>query len=247
MHNSTPVVGTRYFDDGPRSDQYLTKRRRSTSPNETLERPTFIEMVGDVRGLHILDLGCGDGQYGRELLKAGCQSYTGLESSRTMADAAANLQGTAGQIVHSTIEAWEFPRTRFDLVVSRLALHYVADLPATFRRVHQTLTSSGRFVFSVVHPVITSCDRSRTGGSKRLDWIVDDYFVPGPRHVFFMGEYVEQHHRTVEEIFIALQQANFTIEQLRESCPRPEHFTDEALFARRSRIPLFLFLAGKKV
>jgi SAM-dependent methyltransferase len=248
MDNSPTRAGATYLNDDQRFTDYAAHRHRADSPNETLERPIFIELVGAVKGLDILDLGCGDGLYGRELLTAGGQSYTGIESAQSMAEAATvNLQDRAAQIVHCQIEDWPFPNECFDLVVSRLALHYVADLATTFRNVYQTLRPSGRFIFSVVHPVITASDKSRAGGGKRLDWIVDDYFVPGPRSVYFMGAQVEQIHRTVEDLFGTLQRSGFVVEQLRESSPRPEQFTDQALYARRQRIPLFLFLAGRKV
>ena len=248
MSNIAAADGATYLNDAQRFHGYAAHRHHPESPNETLERPIINEMVGEVRGLDVLDLGCGDGLYGGELLDAGCRSYTGVEAAQTMAAAAATqLPGGAAQIVHDTIEAWSFPKAHFDLVVSRLALHYVADLETTLRRVHHALRPGGRLVFSVVHPVITSSDKSRASGGKRLDWIVDDYFVPGPRSVYFMGDQVEQHHRTVEEIFGAVQRSGFVVEQLRESRPRPEEFSDDALYARRQRIPLFLFFAGGKL
>lgn len=248
MSESERTAGATYFNDDRRFTEYTARRHRATSPNETLERPIFVEMVGDVKGLRVLDLGCGDGRYGGELLMAGCRTYTGLDSAQQMVDLAKNnLPNQSTQIVCTKIEDWSFPTARFDLVVSRLALHYVADLTVTLQDIYRALTPGGRFVFSVVHPVITSCDRSRAGGGKRQDWIVDDYFVPGPRSVFMMGEQVEQYHRTVEEFFGTLQQAGFVVEQLRESCPQPENFTDQTLYERRQRIPLFLFLAGRKL
>jgi len=36
------------------------------------------------------------------------------------------------------------------------------------------------------------------------------------------------------------------VESIRESAPRREYFKDEATYLRRQRIPLFLFMAGKK-
>ena len=80
----------------------------------------------------------------------------------------------------------------------------------------------------------------------RQDWIVDDYFSSGRRKVYLKGVFVEQYHHTIEEIFTSLQQAGFHVEHLRESCPRRENFADEQLYERRKRIPLFLFLSGKK-
>ena len=61
-----------------------------------------------------------------------------------------------------------------------------------------------------------------------------------------MGSEVIQYHRTIEDYFVALQTAGFTIESLRESRPRPELFEDVELLARRNRIPLFIFFAATR-
>jgi len=57
---------------------------------------------------------------------------------------------------------------------------------------------------------------------------------------------VVKHHRTVEDYFAAVQAAGLVVEALREARPRRENFTDEALFNRRKRIPLFLVVAARK-
>jgi SAM-dependent methyltransferase len=240
--------GATFFDNDETFRIYRQGRYGPDSPNETLEKPILLELLGDVAGKHILDLGCGDGRFGLELLAAGCHAYWGLEASHRMVQVAQSyLQEVNGQVSHARIEDWHYPVEQFDLVISRLALHYVAPLEETCQRVNRTLRRNGQFIFSIVHPVITSCDRSRQHSGRRQDWIVDNYFESGSRSVRFMGELVEQYHRTVEEIFTALQQANFQVEQLRESCPRLENFTDKDLYERRKRIPLFLILSGRKV
>jgi hypothetical protein len=60
-------------------------------------------------------------------------------------------------------------------------LHYIEDFAAVCAHVYQTLTHNGRFIFSVAHRVVTSCERSWQLSVVRQDWIVDSYFVPGPR------------------------------------------------------------------
>jgi SAM-dependent methyltransferase len=239
--------GDEFYDVDKVYEAHRSRRVDPNTPNETLEKPVIMELAGDVKGMDILDLGCGDGSSASEWLDLGCASYLGLESSHKLVDYAnQNLNHPAVQVILTRIEDWDYPPNQFDLVISRLALHYVADLAHTFRNAYLTLRPGGRFVFSIIHPVITSCDRSREGGGQRHDWIVDDYFVPGSRSVYFMGERVEQFHRTIEDIFTALQDANFTVEHLRESYPQPKYFADAALFERRRRIPLFLFFAARK-
>jgi cyclopropane fatty-acyl-phospholipid synthase-like methyltransferase len=207
-----------------------------------------MEMMGDVVHKRILDLGCGDGIFGLELIDLGAKSYIGLESSFKMVQMANEILRQQGaKIEHTNIEAWDYPSEKFDLVVSRLALHYVEDLDKTFQNVNKTLKKQGRFVFSMVHPVITSSDKSREKSAVRKDWIVDNYFTTGSRKVRFMGNFVKQYHRTIEDIFQSLQNADFVVEQLRESRPKIDFFDDEQLYKRRMRIPLFIFFSGRKV
>ena len=111
---------------------------------------------------------------------------------------------------------------------------------------HRALVAGGRFVFSVEHPVITSCDRAWQGQGPRQDWIVDNYFDTGLRVTAWLGQQVVKYHHTVEDYFLGLQRAGFVIESVREACPQRTRFTREEAYRRRMRIPLFLFLAGKK-
>lgn len=171
----------------------------------------------------------------------------GVEGSHNMAAVAREtLAGTGGQMQHCMIEEWEAPADSFDLAVARLSLHYLADLAPAFAQVYQALAIGGRFVFSVEHPVITSCDRGWPAGTLRQDWVVDDYFVTGARATTWMGGTVCIYHRTVEDYFRTLQDAGFVVEQLRESRPQREQLADAQTYERRRRVPLFLFLAGRR-
>jgi SAM-dependent methyltransferase len=209
--------GPAFYDDDAVFATYMARRQRSDSPNNTLEQPVILELAGDLAGLRVLDLGCGDAGFGRVVLAHGGSAYLGVEGSRNMAAVAREtLAGTSGQVQHCAIEDWEAPTAAFDLAVARLSLHYLADLAPTFARVYQALTVGGRFVFSVEHPVITSCDRGWPAGTSRQDWVVDDYFVTGARESAWMGGTVCKYHRTVEDYFRALQDAGFVAEQLRE-------------------------------
>lgn len=239
--------GPTFYDDDTVFATYMAARQRRDNPNDTLERPVTLELAGDPAGLRVLDLGCGDAAFGREVLARGGRAYVGIEGSRNMAIVAREmLAGTSGQVLHCTIEQWEAPAAAFDLAMARLSLHYLAELAPVFAKLYQALAGGGRFVFSVEHPVITSCDRGWPAGTLRQDWVVDDYFVTGARETAWLGGTVRKYHRTIEDYFGALQDAGFAVEQLRESRPRREQFADQQIYERRKRVPLFLFLAGRK-
>jgi cyclopropane fatty-acyl-phospholipid synthase-like methyltransferase len=239
--------GPAFYDDDAIFKTYMARRQRTDNPNDTLEKPVILELAGDLANQRVLDLGCGDATFGREALTKGCQTYLGVEGSRHMVESAQQvLAETTGRVVHATLENWDYPIEAFDLVVSRLVLHYIKDIDAIFKRVHQTLVGEGRFIFSVEHPVITSCDRGWQGDGPRQDWLVDDYFTTGQRITTWMGGEVIKYHRTIEHYFVSLQRAGFLVESLREAEPQRAWFEDDGTYKRRKRIPLFLIMAGQK-
>jgi len=238
--------GPEFYDQPSVFNTYMQHRTWSQNPNDTIERPIVMELVGDVRDRAILDLGCGNADFGLECIKLGCRRYVGIEGSNNMAQSGrTTLQGTSGEIILSSIEDWDYPENAFDLVVSRLALHYIEDLAACFRNVYKTLVPGGQFVVSVEHPVLTSCNRSAESTTRRADWIVDNYFETGERNYPWLGGTVVKYHRTVEDYFTGVQRAGLTIKSLRESRPSPSNL-DHDEYVRRLRIPLFLFISAYK-
>jgi len=240
--------GSAFYDDDDVFKTYTARRHRENNPNDTLEKPVILKLTGELANQRILDLGCGDATFGREALTRDCQSYLGIEGSSKMVNAAQQvLDGTAGNVVHATVENWDYPAQAFELVISRLVLHYIKDVDFVFRQVYQTLTNKGRFVFSIEHPVITSCDRGWQADGPRQDWLVDNYFDIGERITSWMGGQVIKYHRTVENYFVGLQHAGFVVESLCEAEPQRERFKeDDETYERRKRIPLFLIMAAQK-
>lgn len=240
-------AGPNFYDDEAVFATYRRHRQGADTPNETLEKPVMMDLIRPIAGKRILDLGCGDAAIGRELLQHGAASYLGVEGSHRMAAVATQtLADMAGRIILQTIEDWTYPHAVFDLVIARLALHYVADLAPICTNVFHALAPEGRLVFSVEHPIITSCDSGWTDGTLRQDWVVDNYFTTGLRVTHWLGGTVQKYHRTVEDYFHLLQKAGFIIEGLREARPQREHFHDVQTYERRKRMPLFLILAARK-
>jgi SAM-dependent methyltransferase len=237
----TALQGGAFYDDQQVFDTYMAHRARPTNPNDTIEEPAFAAVLGPVRGQRVLDLGCGDGRYGVRMLADGCARYVGVEASTNMATLA---RAALGSVEHTRIEDFTPPPASFDVVISRLALHYVEQLEPVFARVRCALAPAGRFIFTVEHPVITSSDHAWQGRGHRQDWQVDDYFRRGRRETQWLGGRVVKFHRTVEDYVRLLQSAGFQLQTLREPEPDLEYFQSEAEFNRRQRIPLFLLVAG---
>ena len=87
----------------------------------------------------------------------GAASVVGVDLSQKMLQTARE-RNTAPNITYlcQAIEEVDFPKESFDIVISSLALHYVASFEETARRVYALLKPGGTFVFSAEHPVFTA-------------------------------------------------------------------------------------------
>jgi hypothetical protein len=60
--------GPTFYDDRTVFNTYMARRQQETSANESIEKPLIWQLLGDVNGLDILDLGCGEATIAHELL-----------------------------------------------------------------------------------------------------------------------------------------------------------------------------------
>lgn len=227
--------------------KYMKRRARKDSPNNAIETPIIFDLIDDFLNKDLLDLGCGDASFGKDLLERGAATYTGIEGSEQMVKAAIrNLSGVNGNVYHHTMESYTYLEEKFDIVTSRFAIHYVSDIHSLFQNVYFSLKKEGKFVFSVQHPITTASFKSKKTGDKRENWIVDDYFLDGERKEPWIEQVVVKYHRTVEHYFRALIRAGFSVTDLREGQPLRENFTDEKEYNRRLRIPVILAFSCTK-
>lgn len=237
------IDGAGFYDDPLAVDAYLTHRHQQVaSPNLVMENPAFLDELGDVEGLAILELGCGDGTFAAECVAAGCASFQGVDGSAEMIERARSAAPSAAFDL-GRMEDLRTADATYDLVVARMALHYVVDLPSLLIEMRRALRPGGRLIFSVVHPVVTAAESVADG--PRTSVTVDDYFKAGDRTRSWFGSEVVWQHRTIESYVAAVLAAGFELTSLRECEPAEALFDgDVAEYERRRRAPLFLLIAA---
>ncbi len=115
---------------------------------ERLERRLILELVGDVSGCRVLDVGCGDGEFALELTRRGA-IVTGIDASAAMIDAAkdrAKQHNADITFQVATAEHLPFPAERFDVVTAITILCFVEDAAPVFREIAGVLRPGGRLV-----------------------------------------------------------------------------------------------------
>jgi hypothetical protein len=226
-----------FFDDP--AVRTALRRERKSDPVHVMEEPALLEVLGEPRGLRILDLGCGEAALGRSLLAAGARSYRGIDSSARARGAARHGgRGRAGD----------------DRVVRRLARQRrprrLAPRAALCRR-----------------PRAGAGGLPRLPGAGRADRVQRD--APGDHLARRPREHRRAAHQLARRRLLRRWAARAGLARraddvaspqgrgLRGGAPRrrlradraarpvADRFGgDDAEFARRNRIPLFLVLAG---
>lgn len=104
----------------------------------------------------VLDLGCGEGRAGRELLKLGYRVIGTDRSSTLTRAAAASCQ--AMPVVLADAAALPFADHSSDLVVACMSLLDIDDFPGAVHEIGRVLRPGGQLCMAVVHPFISAQD-----------------------------------------------------------------------------------------
>lgn len=123
------------------------------NPLIALEESVTLDMIGDVRGQRVLDLGCGTGRYCVLLAQRGA-NVIGIDPSERMLERA-RLKITPTiqfELRQATLDMAGFPRGTFDLISSALTLGHIPELGPTIGEAARLLKEGGRLVISDIHP-----------------------------------------------------------------------------------------------
>lgn len=213
------------------------------------EWPVLREMVGDVAGQRIVDLGCGFGWFCRWAREYGAAEVVGLDVSNNML-AKARAMTSDGAIAYerADLSAVTLPRARYDLAYSSLALHYVDDVARLFAEIRASLAPDGRFVFSTEHPILMAPRKAgwRTDEDARPIWPVDGYLSEGPRTTEWFTPGVVKYHRTLATTLNLLISAGFAITRVEEFGPSDAQIGAQPDLAKERERPMFLLVAAHK-
>lgn len=239
--------------DDPRFFAGYSEMDRFTSGwGRAMEHGSVVQLLGDVSGRRVLDLGCGAGQLAYYLAGAGAAEVVGIDASERMLDVArARWAHPRVSYRRESMEDADFPPEAFDLVVSSLALHYVRDYAGLVGRIARWLTPGGLLVYSTEHPIYTA--RASADGwiqsseGTRVAWALDRYAEEGPReHRWFVAG-VRRYHRTLSTLLNGLIDAGLAIERVVESAPSDAWLRERPQDADERRRPMFLLVRARKV
>jgi SAM-dependent methyltransferase len=216
--------------------------RVDTKPeNAYYERPATLSLLPDVKGLHVLDAGCGPGVYTEWLVDHGA-SVVALDVSPSMVRLARKRVGRRAQILQADLnQPLSFAEDGvFDVVLSPLVLDYLEDWHGVLSEFSRVLKEAGILIISVEHPMV---DHSRWGAKNyfSVELLESVWSALGDPVI------VRFFRRPLQAIIDPLANSGFVVERLVE--PRPtEAFeaADPETYEKLSRQPGFLSIRARK-
>jgi len=216
--------------------------------------PSLLAVVGKVRGLRVLDLGCGNGYLTRRWASEGALESVGVDGSEANLRIArrreARRRSGARFLRQDAAHLTSLEADEFDLVVAHMSLMDIRDAKNAIREVGRVLRPGGRFVFSISHPcfdidlrskwvvervpyratVYRSVAGYREEHAVRIPWKISESEVA----------YTRSYHRPLPTYVGYLRAAGMVVTRLEEPMPLPEAIRTSEQGPFMLEIPLHL-------
>jgi SAM-dependent methyltransferase len=240
------------FDNEIFFNEYSKLRKREVNANNLFELPTLYELLPDLKGKRVLDLGCGTGERCIDYIKRGAASVTGIDiSEKMLAIAESENNNSSITYLKMPMEDIGSLEGEFDVAISSLALHYVDDFSGVVKNVYNLLCAGGVFLFSQEHP-LTTCysgtgDRwTRDENGKKVHANIADYCIEGRKDSTWFVEGVQRYHRMFSTIVNTLSDNGFRIVKMVEPYPTEELVRKYPDYYDLYHKPDFLFVKSIK-
>ncbi len=121
--------------------------------------PSFLSVVGNIKGIRVADLACGSGYYTRTLANLGAENVVGVDISSGLIDIAKKTEAENQQGIEYYVQDVSrlYLEDKFDLITSVFLLNYAKtedNLKSMCDSVHNYLTQDGRYIAIVPNPNI---------------------------------------------------------------------------------------------
>ena len=242
------------YDNTKFFKEYKKMRNNNLNANELLEIPHIIQMLPNIKGKNILDLGCGFGNMSRFFIENGANHVTAIDISKNMLCEARRMNFSP-KIDYKILHMENITKLdkKYDIVFSSLAVHYVSDFKKLCEDINSLLNKNGYFVFSQEHPISTAIDHPKKQNLeyKHVDifgkryFLLSDYNNESKRCLNWNVDGVIKYHRSFTTIINNLIDSGFNVERIEESKPNDNATKLVAKYAYQIDKPYFLFLRVK--
>ena len=218
--------------------------------------PALLKACGRVRGLRVLDVGCGQGYFSRLLAERGA-SVVGIDvSPRMIAHAKMHEEKQPLGIEYRVMDARKIGNVwtpgSFDLITACMSLDDMPRPDRVIQSASRILADEGGIAFSVVHS-LSPHNSWRTDKTGVIMVRLDDYFEKGSEVVRWDMPRLKHHWSTIGFRFTIsdwsrmADESGFSVERIYEPRPSLSQVGKHPELRICYRLPFFLvFRLGKR-
>ena len=239
------------FDNEVFFEGYKDLRNREKNANNLFEIPALVSLLPDLKGLRILDLGCGFGEHCKDYIRMGAEKVVGIDISEKMLEVA-KAENSDPKITYLNLAMEDINEIdgEFDLVISSLALHYIDDFDGVPKNINKLLVTDGFFIFSQESPLSTCFSGgerwTRDENGNKLHLNLTNYGREKEASSEWFVEDVKRYHRMFSTIVNSLVDAGFSVERMIEPLPNEEILAKYPDYDDLFHKPDFLLVKAKK-
>ena len=222
------------------ADAYATAAGGPNDRIYTMLRAVLWESLGpDVRGMDVLDLGCGHGWLSAHLVAAGARVH-GIDGSQALLAHAREIAPGA-DFAQYDLAADALPTDRrYDRIVAHMVLMDLPRVDHVLSFVRSVLKPRGRFVFTMPHPCFFNYKTRTDPATGHLYCGVADYLHPAEWWIETYGGH-RHYHRSLTFYIDALREHGLAVTRLHEP-PQLSRDPAPARVAFYQGIPKFILI-----
>ena len=224
---SSEIEDAREFWDRVADDWQLQVGSDGDANRRLNSDPVLWAFAGDVRGLKVLDAGCGTGYLSIKLAARGA-SVTGIDFSERMIAIARATDPTADFRVDALSELSTLKDDEFDMAVANYVLMDTPDLDGAIKAFHRVLKPGGVAVLVFSHPCFPAGRATMPTSGDGVTYVWNfPYFrrqkCIDPPWAHFTSEFI-WFHRPLSDYWKAFTAAGFAVVGFDEPRLTPERY-----------------------
>lgn len=204
--------------------------------------PVLDNLLTDLTGKRVLDLGCGEGRYARVLKKKGAE-VIGVDPIPAFIKRAQALDAQSTYL-EATAESLPVADGTCDLVLSYLSFIDIADLESASREIGRVLKPAGELIVVSLSNFASATEGWIKGpGGRKLYRKVDRYMEHFGIDVEWRGIRIRNYHRPLSYILGLFLERGFVLTRFLEPLPPSE----DRNYADEFRAPNFQIYSLKRI
>ena len=229
---ASAAAWTRFVDEGDLNRTYLLD-------------PVMLGLCGEVSGQLVLDVGCGEGRFGRLLQARGAHVVAIDPTPSLIREASARSLGEV-RCARASAGQLPFKSGAFDLIVSYVMLVDVPDLVAAISEMARCLRPGGMLAMSNLSFMSAGDGWIRDENNLRLHYPVDRYFEERPLELEWQGISIVNWHRPLQAYMQAFLRSGLLLRDFIEPFPPDDSLRDDPRYEDWYRAPNFVAMRWQK-